>query len=126
MLDVPGAAVVPEPERDVPLKAVDALEEILALPLALESTVEFVPALDVPLKDDVELTLDALEVVVVLLGASAEVADAGPATPVVEDACNSDPAEEFALEPPPAPAPDDDPPVAEGVAATVPFAEACT
>jgi len=112
---VPSPAVVPEPERDVPLTAVFALEEVLVDVEALESTVE----LDVDVVDnaEVEFTLEAPVVVAVLPGEIAEVLDAGVETPVVDDAVSIEAAD---VAPALAPAPLDEPAVAEGVAATVP------
>jgi hypothetical protein len=89
--------------------------------LPLESTLALPDPLDVALSEDVLFTL--ANEVLTLIGASADVAEAGPATPAADDACNSDPAEDVAE---PAPAPEDDPPVADGVTATVPFVDACT
>ena len=112
---VPSPAVVPEPERDVPLTAVFALEEVLVDVPVLESTVEF--AVDVVDKAEVEFTLEAPVVVVAALEVNAEVPDADAEMPDVAEAVNIEEAEGA---PALAPAPLDEPAVAEGVAATVP------
>ena len=115
---VPSAAVVPEPAREVPLGAVVALEEML--PLVLEIAPGFVLFDDD--KAELELTAEGLDAVPRLPEFSTEVDEAGVETPVLLVDFSSDAAEAA----PPAPAPEDEPPVLEGVAATVPVVDACT
>jgi hypothetical protein len=105
-----------EVSRDVPLSDVVALDEVPVLVLALESSVELVPAVEDDESAELEFTLDAAEVVVVLPADKADVDADADETPLFSDVVSSEPAD--VLEP--APAPEDEPAVFDGVAATVP------
>ena len=107
--------VLPPPPLDEPLDArvvpvveVLALDEILPVVLAVESTVVLAPVVEAGDSAALELTLDTAEVVLLFAGASAEVEDAGDeSAPEVEGINNELPEEADDA----APAPEDDPAV---------------
>lgn len=101
-------------ERVVPPKDVVALEETLLEVLALDRTVALLAAVEDGERAEVEATLEAADVVLTLLDASAEVVEAGAETPAVEEGDKSALPGEAAT---PDPAPDDDPAVVDAVAA---------
>ena len=120
-LDAPGAVVVPDPARVVPLAAVFALEELLPALLTEPRTVVPVWLLDVVDKAEELLTVESVELAVVLFDDErAEVELAEEDTPVVEEAVNSAFPEDAVV---PAPAPEEDPAVLEATAAVVPLVE---
>ena len=123
LFDAPGAAVVPEPERVVPLVAVLALDEVLEAVLTLPRTEELVwlfEALD--RLDDVltEERAELAEPFVVEEDERAELEAAEVPTPVVEDGVRRLLPED-AVDP--APAPEEEPAVFDATAATVPLVE---
>ena len=108
--------------RDVPLNDVVALDDVPVFVLVVESTVEFVPAVDAEDSAELEFTLDAADVVPVFPDDNAEVDAVAEETPLVADEVSFDVVAAPELEP----APDDDPCVADAVAATVPVVVPCT
>jgi hypothetical protein len=113
----PGAVVVPEPERVVPLAAVLVLDEVPVDVLVVERTVALLDAVAPDESAELELATEVPEVVGVWLPEeSADVLEAVAETPLVDDAViNALP--ELAVVP--VPAPDDDPPVLPAVDALV-------
>jgi hypothetical protein len=101
-------------EREVPLTDVFALEEMLLDVLAVVNTLVLVVAVDDDDSAEVEFTLEADAVVVLVLpGASAEVEEAAEETPVVAEAVKSALPGDAVT---PVPAPEDEPAVFDTVA----------
>ena len=113
---LPLDELLDEVPRDVPLSDVVALDDVPVLVLVLESSVELVPDVEDEESAEVGFTLDAAEVVVVLPDDRADVDAVADETPLVSEVDRSDVVAAVEL----APAPDDDPWVLDGVAATVP------
>jgi hypothetical protein len=109
-------------DRDVPAVEVVALDDVPVLVLVLDSTVEFVPAVELVDSAELEFTLPAADVTPVFPDDSAEVVDAVEDTPLFSDDVSFD----VVAAPELAPAPDDDPAVFDAPAATVPVVVACT
>jgi hypothetical protein len=105
-----------EVDRDVPLSDVVALDEVPVLVLVPESSVVLVPDVDDEESAELEFTLDAADVIVVLPADRADVDAVVDETPLVSDVDSSDDVAAPVL----APAPEDDPAVFDAVAATVP------
>ena len=108
MLLPPLPDEAPPVEREVPLREVFALDEMLLLVLLLDSTVELAPAVEEGDSAEEELTLDRGDKVLMLAVASAEVDDAGDEMLLAEEGVNSEFPEEADA---PAPAADDEPPL---------------
>ena len=114
--------VLEEPEeldRVVPLNEVLALEEMLPDELELERT-EVCEVVGEVVSAEVAWTLDAVELLAPLPDDSAEVEAEAEEPPCVVLAVNK----LLVVAEPPAPAPEEDPPVFEACAATVPVVEA--
>lgn len=109
-----------EPEvvvREVPLKDVVALEEMLVEVLVLDRTVALVLAVEDGDSAEVELTFaERAEVKPMLFGDSADVDDVADPTPAVDEGANIALPVEGAT---PDPAPDDEPAVFDAVALEV-------
>jgi len=115
-LPLPPEELLDEVPRDVPLSDVVALDEVPVLVLVLESGVELVPDVDDVESAEVEFTLDAADVIVVLPADNADVEDDTEETPLFSDDDSNEVVEAVDA----APAPDDEPAVFDAVAGTVP------
>jgi hypothetical protein len=114
LLDPPALEELEVLLREVPLKDVFALEEMLVEVLALDKTVAFVAAVEDGDSAEVDVTLlDRAEVEPMLFGDSADEDDAEDPTPAVEEGVNMAFPVEGAT---PDPAPDDEPAVFDAVA----------
>jgi hypothetical protein len=124
LLELPDPPPPPleELEREVPLSDVVALDEVPVDVLVLESTVELVPAVEAVESAELEFTLEIAGVELVLPEDRAQVEAVAGETPFVVDGVSRELLERFE----PAPAPDDEPPVLDAVAATVPDVVVCT
>jgi hypothetical protein len=94
----------------VPAKEVVAVEEMFVDVLVLDKTLALVSALDEVESGDVELTLEAADVVLILLETSADVEEADEETPAVAEGLNSALPGEATT---PDPAPEEEPAVFE-------------
>jgi hypothetical protein len=94
----------------VPAKEVVAVEEMFVDVLVLDKTLALVSALDEVESGDVELTLEAADVVLILLETSADVEEADEETPAVAEELNSALPGEATT---PDPAPEEEPAVFE-------------
>jgi hypothetical protein len=102
--------------REVPLKDVVALEEMLVEVLAPDRTLVLALAVEDGERAEVEVTFETAVVVLTLLEDSADVDDTAEPTPAVEEAVNMALPADGAT---PDPAPDDEPAVFDAVALDV-------
>jgi hypothetical protein len=116
LLPLPPDELLDEVPRDVPLSDVVALEEVPVLVLVLESSVELVPEVEDEESAELEFTLEAADVIVVLPADKADVEAVVEETPLFSEADSKDVVEAVVA----APAPDDEPAVFDAVTGTVP------